>query len=145
VHKIAGVRKKIPYIDGHDMWPILVSGGVSRRHKIVINIDDISNYSVIRIGNFKYVSGETEARFTWIGESGKPVAGQPPYDPEKVLHSKAGIAIAKIQEKEKTQTHSIVENSEDNILTPQKILQLRHQAQVRCNVTEEEKVRFIEN
>ncbi|XP_012232594.2 arylsulfatase B-like [Linepithema humile] len=136
----AGVRrKKIPCIDGYDMWPMLVSGGDSRRHEVLINIDDILNYSAIRIGNFKYVNGETEARFTWVGESGKPVHGQPPYNPEKVLHSKVGIAIASIQQKEKTQVHFTVKNSDD-ILTPKKILQLRHQAQIHCNVTEEEKI-----
>lgn len=137
----AGIQKtNISDIDGYDMWPTLVSGGASRRHEVLINIDDIYNYSAIRIGNFKYVKGETTANFTWVGESGKSDDGQPSYDPEKVLNSKVGVAIASIKQIENNQLYSTVENSEDNILTPQKILQLRDQAQIHCNVTEMEKI-----
>lgn len=131
-------------MDGYDMWSTLVSDDVSRRNEVLINIDDISNYSAIRIGNFKYVSGETQTGSRWIGESGKSVYEQSPYDPEKVLRSKVGVAIATTQQKEMTQVQA-VKNSEDNMLTPQEILQLRHQAQIHCNVTEKEKVRFIKN
>ncbi|XP_039310041.1 arylsulfatase B [Solenopsis invicta] len=139
-------EQNIPKIDGRNMWPTLVSDKHSPRHEVLINIDDIDNYFAIRRGNFKYVNGETSLRFTWVGDSGRsPNENRPPYNPEKVLHSKAGIAIAHtIQRisgwKRLDQIHVNVKRSEKSILTSDKILQLRQQAEVYCNVSEQEKI-----
>ncbi|XP_011868329.1 PREDICTED: uncharacterized protein LOC105562248, partial [Vollenhovia emeryi] len=138
-------KAKIPKIDGRDMWPALVSERFSLRQEVLINIDDIAGYSAIRRGNFKYVDGETQLRSNWIGDSGKsPNENRPSYDPEKVLHSKAGIAIAQITNARisERKRRNVIERLEENILTSHKILQLRHQAEIHCNVTEQEKINY---
>ncbi|KAL6264453.1 hypothetical protein P5V15_004562 [Pogonomyrmex californicus] len=53
----AGINNiNISEIDGRNMWPALMSDRLNPRREILINIDDISNYSAIRHGNFKYIS-----------------------------------------------------------------------------------------
>lgn len=132
------------------MWQILVTSGISLRHKIIINIDDISNYEAIRCDSFKYVKGETEARFAWVGDSGETYQRQL-YNPEKVLHSKAGIAITQAtkwtleRRKKADKSNVTIENSVKNVLTPKKIFRLRKQAKVHCNVTEQQKVSFVKH
>lgn len=89
---------------------------------------------------------------TWIGDSGRSIIEKrPPYDPDRVLQSKAGIAIASVQStgsrsKRNDWTKTVqfpIENSKETTLTSQKILKLRREAEVCCNVTEEEKVRDL--
>ncbi|XP_028050457.1 uncharacterized protein LOC105832676 [Monomorium pharaonis] len=133
----------IPKIDGRNIWPTLESDKLNLRQEVLINIDDINGYSAIRRGNFKYVNGETPLRFTWIGDSGKsPDENRPSYDPEKVLYSKAGIAFAEtIKQISKQKVNQLqVDITRESILTSNKILQLRQQAEVHCNVTEQEKI-----
>lgn len=87
-------------IDGVDQWPAI--SGVSPsppRSEILINIDPIYNYSAIRRGEFKYVLGTVGNGEDWYGETGRPEnhgaeGASPTYDPETVLMSKAGTAIA---------------------------------------------------
>ncbi|XP_014470861.1 PREDICTED: arylsulfatase B-like [Dinoponera quadriceps] len=123
-----GSKEKLGKIDGLDMWPTIVSDETSPRKEILINIDE--NYEAIRNSRYKYVRRQSLKYSDWIGDSGKnPTEKQPLYPPEAVLRSKAGIAIASM-------------TAGDNIteLDSQKILKLRQQAEVHCNVTEEEKV-----
>lgn len=126
----------ISNIDGVNMWPMITYDKGNPRSKMVINIDNkwtISNqnrYSAIRIGDYKLVQGSTEANTEWIGDSGRnSTEEQPPYKSDNVLNSTVGIAIASLT---------------TNKLTSEEILDLRQQAEVRCNVTEAEKVGDLE-
>ncbi|XP_014470860.1 PREDICTED: arylsulfatase B-like [Dinoponera quadriceps] len=119
-------KEKIGKIDGLDMWPTIVSDETNPREEVLINID--KTYQAIRNRKYKYVHVQTKESFKWTGDSGRsPTEKRSPYPPETVLHSKAGVAIA-----------SVTNNTAE--LNSQKILQLRQQAEVHCNVMEKEKV-----
>ena len=83
------------------MWPSISGEAVAPavRGEILVNIDPIFNYSAIRRGDFKYVLGSVGNGEEWYGETGRPENGEaegrsPKYDPEIVMMSKAGTAIA---------------------------------------------------
>ncbi|XP_003705279.3 arylsulfatase B isoform X1 [Megachile rotundata] len=144
----AGVdSKQLGNIDGFDLWPALRSDKISPRSDVVLNIDDISKYASIRRGDFKYVIGETETGRAWVGATGAPSEGIPPkYDPDKVLYSKAGVAISGVltakqakELKKKKNTSSKID-FEEKILSAEKIFQLRSDARVQCNVKEENRI-----
>lgn len=149
-------RKHLGNIDGFDLWPALVSDKISPRSDVVLNIDDISNYSAIRRGDFKYVIGETETGRAWLGATGNSTEGVPPkYDPFRVLYSKAGVAISGVitvkQAIELDQRRRNANNGTDvppktdfqaKILTVDKLLELRNDARVQCNVKEENRVGY---
>ncbi|XP_014470869.1 PREDICTED: arylsulfatase B-like [Dinoponera quadriceps] len=121
-----GSKEKIGKIDGFDMWPTIASDEINSREEVLINID--KTYQAIRDRKYKYVHGQTTQSSKWIGDSGKnSTEKRPPYTSETVLRSKTGAAIASV-------TNNIAE------LNSQKILQLRQQAEVHCNVTEKEQV-----
>ncbi|XP_032687353.1 arylsulfatase B-like [Odontomachus brunneus] len=128
---VVGVNKEeIGEIDGFDMWPTIAFDEISPREEMVINIDSISKYEAIRLGKYKYVRGQTTSSSEWLGESRKnSTEQQPQYLPETVLYSKAGVAIAEV-----------TAGDNNAILTSQKILELRQEAKVYCNVTEAEKI-----
>ncbi|EFN75189.1 arylsulfatase B isoform X2 [Harpegnathos saltator] len=124
-----GNKEEIGTIDGLDMWETIVYGDCSPRKEVLINIDDICDSEAIRIGKYKYVRGESKKNNDWVGDSGRNSSEQrPPYSPETVLNSKVGIAIASLP------------GNNNVALTSAKMLELRQQAEVHCNVTEEEKV-----
>ncbi|XP_014470868.1 PREDICTED: arylsulfatase B-like [Dinoponera quadriceps] len=121
-----GSKEKIGKIDGLDMWPTIVSDEHNPREEVLINID--KTYQAIRNRKYKYVHGQTKESSKWLGDNGRsPTETRPLYPPETVLHSKAGAAIA-----------SVTKNTAE--LNSQKILQLRQQAEIHCNVTEKEQV-----
>lgn len=151
-------KKQLKYIDGFDLWPALVSDKISSRSEILINIDDISNYAAIRRGDFKYVIGQTKTGSAWVGASGQPSEGvSPEYDPNKVLHSKTGVAISgvitarqamELNERRKRNARNVSDsdlktNFRENMLNADKVFELRQNAQIKCNVKEEQKVRKI--
>lgn len=142
-------------IDGFDLWPALVSGKISSRSEIVINIDDLDNYAAIRRSDFKYVIGQTETGSAWVGASGQPFEGiSPEYDPKKVLHSKTGVAISgiitarqatELNKRRKRNLKNVDKatletNFPEKMLTVDKVLELRQKAQIKCNVKEKDKV-----
>ncbi|XP_034183230.2 arylsulfatase B isoform X1 [Osmia lignaria lignaria] len=147
-------RKHLGNIDGFDLWPALISDKISPRSDIVLNIDDISNYSAIRRGDFKYVIGQTETGRAWLGATGNSSEGvSPKYDPFKVLYSKVGVAISGVitvkQAMELDERRKNVKNGTNiplktdfqaKILTADKLLELRNNARIRCNVKEENKI-----
>lgn len=46
-------------IDGVNQWDTITTGGShSSRHEVLHNIDDITGYAAIRVGNLKYVNGK---------------------------------------------------------------------------------------
>nr|XP_031848880.1 arylsulfatase B-like [Nomia melanderi] len=149
----AGVHEKhFNHLDGFNLWPALVSNKPSSRAEIVLNINDVDNYTAIRRGDFKYVIGQTETGSNWVGASGSPAEGVPPvYDPDKVLHSKAGVAISgiitarqamELRERRKRNLDDAIlrTNFQEKILTADEILQLRRSARLECNVKDEEKI-----
>lgn len=116
------------------MWPTIAFDKIGPREEVLINIDSISKYEAIRIGKYKYLRGQTKASWKWLGDSGKKsLERRPPYLPQTVLYSKAGAAIA-----------AVTAGDNNANLTSQKILKLRQQAEVHCNVMEKEKVSDLE-
>ncbi|XP_050492008.1 arylsulfatase B-like isoform X2 [Bombus huntii] len=152
----AGVdRIQLGNIDGFDLWPSLVSGKISPRSEIVINIDDLADYAAIRRGDFKYIIGRTETGIAWLGASGDPSEGvSPRYDPYKVLYSKTGVAISgiitakqamELNKKKKENIRIVYDTSsktnfQEKILTSEDIIEMRKKAQIKCNVTEKDKI-----
>ncbi|XP_076302382.1 arylsulfatase I isoform X2 [Lasioglossum baleicum] len=149
----AGVSgKRLGHIDGFNLWPALVSNKQSPRSEIVININDVDNYTAIRRGDFKYVIGQTETGSSWLGATGDSSEGVPPaYNPDKILHSKTGIAISGIitarqaielreRRKRNVDDTTLKGNFREKMLTADEILELRRRAQVKCNVREEDKI-----
>ncbi|EZA54320.1 Arylsulfatase B [Ooceraea biroi] len=138
---VIGINKKeIPKIDDHDIWTALVSDArkTSSRYAVLINIDDIYDYAAIRHGTFKYINGKSELHSAWIVDSGRSnVEQRSPYDPDQVLQSRAGITIAWMQ----TIRHVLERKREKAALNQIvcQILQLRREAQIHCNVTEQDK------
>lgn len=113
------------------MWPAIVFNKISPRKEILINIDPYVNASdksvAIRVNNYKYVAGMFRGSAEWLGDSGRN--SNKLYEPEKVLQSKAGVAIASLYK---------------TTLTRSKILKLRKKAEVRCNIKEKNKVGGLE-
>ncbi|XP_076646659.1 arylsulfatase B [Halictus rubicundus] len=149
----AGVNMKhFDHIDGFNLWPALVSNRQSPRSEIVINLNDIDNYTAIRRGDFKYVIGQTQTGGSWLGATGDSSEGVPPvYSPDKILHSKTGVAISGIitarqaielgeRRKRNADDATLKGNFREKILTADEILELRRRAQVTCNVRDEDKI-----
>ncbi|XP_076376940.1 arylsulfatase I isoform X2 [Megalopta genalis] len=150
----AGVNgEQFSHIDGFDLWPALVSNGQSPRSEIVININDVDNYTAIRRGDFKYVIGQTQTGGSWVGATGDSSEGvSPKYIPEKVLHSKTGVAISgvltarqaiELRERRKRNADGATSKAnfrEKKILTGDEILLLRRRAQIKCSARNEEKI-----
>ncbi|XP_046838144.1 arylsulfatase B-like isoform X1 [Vespa crabro] len=151
----AGLNKsQLGKIDGLDLWETIAGNQISPRSEILINIDDISNYAAIRYGDFKYITGDTGINDEWLGESGKPSeeSGFPPvYDPNQILQSKTGIAIAGVitaQEIiESRRSRSVDVKDDINIgfqkmmLTADQLLDLRMKSEIKCNVREEDMIK----
>lgn len=118
------------------------------RTEILINIDEIDNYSAIRRNDFKYLIGSVKNGDFWYGETGRPmnfsIEGiSPKFNPQNVLQSKAGIAISQlnlssiheIDEKNISQKRNYIESQER--LTSREILLLRRDAELICNLKKE--------
>ncbi|XP_078052451.1 arylsulfatase I isoform X2 [Augochlora pura] len=140
------------HIDGFNLWPALVSNGKSPRSEIVININDVDKYAAIRRGDFKYVIGQTQTGGKWVGATGNSSEGvSPEYIPDKILHSKTGIAISGVvnarqaielreRRKRNASEATLKANFREKILTGDKILELRRKAQIKCTTRNEEKI-----
>lgn len=140
-----------------DLWETIAKNYTSPRSEILINIDDISNYSAIRYGDFKYITGDTGDNDEWLGESGKPSEkfGFPPaYDPNQILQSKAGIAIAgvitaqEVFESRRSRSFGVEDDNTNKgfqrmMLTADQLLDLRMKSEIKCNVREEDTVRQL--
>ncbi|XP_043488808.1 arylsulfatase B-like, partial [Polistes fuscatus] len=148
----AGLNKsKLNKIDGKDLWESIVENRNSPRTEILINIDDISDYAAIRYKNFKYITGNVGVD-DWLGESGKPSEefGFPPaYNPNQILQSKTGIALAGvmtaqeiIESRRKRRNVSVANDTnkefQKKILTVDQLLDLRKKAELKCNVKKED-------
>ncbi|KDR15167.1 arylsulfatase B-like isoform X2 [Zootermopsis nevadensis] len=103
-------------LDGVDQWSALVDDTPSRREEVLLVLDERHNVSGLRIGHWKYVTGY---RAGLDGYSGDIVLGttDPPYNPEEVLQSDAGLALATVK---------LRASAAD-------ILRLRSQATVTCS------------
>lgn len=55
-----GDVSQLTAIDGVDMWDAISRDLPSPRTKLLLNIDDQSGYSALRMGRYKYVNGECE-------------------------------------------------------------------------------------
>ncbi|XP_064597817.1 arylsulfatase I-like [Liolophura sinensis] len=59
IYRVAGGDpSEMTTIDGYDMWDVLNSRGADVRKEILHNIDPIQNFSSIRVGDFKLVTGD---------------------------------------------------------------------------------------
>lgn len=139
----AGVSEENISVDGFNMWPELsMKLNTFTRRYVPLIIDDIEGYEVIFYHNWKFVNGTSKSsRFTWLGDSGRSLdESRPRYVPERVLESKAGAAITSVRTNRRLS--KIRKKRVDRIdkLTPAKILQLRKEAEIHCNVTEKERV-----
>lgn len=52
----------LPLLDGVDQWPTLSQERPSARLEVLHNIDDIDKYAALRRGDWKYVTGELDAK-----------------------------------------------------------------------------------
>lgn len=141
-------------IDGVNQWQSLVSDAPSVRQEVLINIDDVSNYAAIVRSDFKYVIGSSSDSNEWYGETGRSDKNNdegksPDYKPDDVLSSKAGIAIsAFVTSQQMLQLKKIrggeMAEAEFNVtlLNSDDVYRLRNDAEVKCNVQEEDKVRM---
>lgn len=122
---LTGMENVIPdRIDGLDMWPAIASCETGLREEVLINIDE-DNYEAIRRTKYKYIRSRSVSDSGWVGDNGKsPSEKRPPYPPETVLRSEAGVAIATVMAH-----HNISLNS-------QEILNLRRQTEIHCNITD---------
>lgn len=132
--------KNLGDIDGVDMWPSLKLDEPSSRHELLVNIDPIDKYSALRQGDYKCVIGSGIPSDQWYGETGRngnqyAEGISPDYDPESVISSKAGVTFA-----EEITADSQTQSSAMKLITTGEILALRSQAEVECNVKEEDKV-----
>ncbi|KAF7418651.1 hypothetical protein HZH68_001304 [Vespula germanica] len=151
----AGLDKsQLDKIDGLDLWETIAGNRTSPRSEILINIDDISNYAAIRSGDFKYITGNTGISDEWLGESGKPSekSGFPPaYDPNQILQSKVGIAIAgvitaqEVMESRRRRSVGVEDyiNKEFQrmMLTADQLLDLRKKSEIKCNIKKEDMIK----
>ncbi|XP_043483338.1 arylsulfatase B-like [Leptopilina heterotoma] len=130
--------KALGKIDGKNLWSTLVTEENNPRDEIIINIDEIDNYSAIRKGDFKYLNGSAKNGDSWYGDTGRPEkfpteGVSPKFNPEDVLQSKVGIAISQLNlssiqgTDEKNPSHKMT-------LTSREILTLRRDAELICNL-----------
>lgn len=91
--------KDLGYIDGTDMWGILSDDLPSPQHEILHNIDDLSNTSAIRVGDWKLIQGNAYGRKWngWYGPSGRNVTYQPKAPTTISTNSKVNIALSKVR------------------------------------------------
>ncbi|XP_026467504.1 arylsulfatase I-like [Ctenocephalides felis] len=108
----------IKYLDGMDVWRALSEDTQSPRSQILLNIDDIYGNAGVTDGKYKLLKGNTYNGVwdKWFGPSGRNKT----YDVDLVLSSKAGKALGKI----------------GYAPTPDKIRELRDEADVKCPVPE---------
>lgn len=134
-------EENIP-VDGFNMWPELSMKLSTYIKYVPLIIDDIEGYEVIFYYNWKFINGTNKSsRFTWLGDSGRsPDESRAPYVPERVLESKAGAAITWVRINRRLSKKKERRVNRIDKLTPAKILQLRKEAEIHCNVTEEERV-----
>lgn len=144
-------------IDGYNMWPSLVNGRRSPRSEVLINIDDIDNYSAIRRGDYKYVIGHTDSGDEWYGDSAglgveEPRIAFPEVSSDAVLKSKAGVAISGAITSEQVTTlrqrregrwqSGDDEKLDNKLLTAEDIARLRADSILRCDVSKQQEVRI---
>lgn len=109
------------------------------RDEIIINIDEIDNYSAIRKGDFKYLNGSAKNGDSWYGDTGRPekfpTEGiSPKFNPQDVLQSKVGIAISQLNLSSIQRTDEKKPSSRQMTLTSREILTLRRDAELICNL-----------
>ncbi|KAK7789360.1 hypothetical protein R5R35_010315 [Gryllus longicercus] len=80
-------------VDGVDVWRALDEAAPSPRREVLINLDDVSAYAALRLGNFKYVNGTSLLGFLdeWHARPEGPA--DPAYDVGAVLASPAARAL----------------------------------------------------
>uniref|UniRef100_T1I2L4 Sulfatase domain-containing protein n=2 Tax=Rhodnius prolixus TaxID=13249 RepID=T1I2L4_RHOPR len=118
----AKAKHRIPEgLDGLDLWNSLSHGTLSHRSFILHNIDDIDNNSALTIGHWKIVRGTTYQGSWdgWYGPSGRSDGRV--YDVDGVIKSTAGQAIVPFTK----------------ALIPETILNLRDEAEIKCNFSKQ--------
>jgi len=52
-----GQPSDLGQIDGHDLWDMIQTNGSNVRTELLHNIDPVSKFSAVRVGNFKLIQG----------------------------------------------------------------------------------------
>lgn len=82
-------------LDGINQWNTLMQNGESNRTEVLINIDEVENWSGIIFDGLKLINGSGSFNQTlegFYGDDGRN-SSNPPYDPIKVLNSTANKAL----------------------------------------------------
>ncbi|KAG7202809.1 hypothetical protein KM043_009967 [Ampulex compressa] len=82
-------------LDGVDQWSAISTESKTKRKSILLNIDEEMMIEAAMIGRFKLVRGANATDNGYYGDSGMDIS-YPVYDPESILTSPAGSAIANI-------------------------------------------------
>ncbi|XP_066993734.2 arylsulfatase B [Anabrus simplex] len=95
-------------MDGLDLWSNLVYNRTSRRNSVLLNIDERTKNSAIRLRHWKLIIGTVSngTMDDFFGDSGD-APEVPPYDPVAVVKSSAGQAIAAVQGRKVTPVRAI--------------------------------------
>lgn len=126
-------------LDGINLWPYLSEDdGGKARTNVVINIDEISNYSSIRYNHYKLITGTTDEHTDWYGDSA--TSQKASYSAEQVLQSKVARAIAQVIETNEMQFKKRCSNPGCNQLSTSDIYDLRWKAEIRCRKFPQPKV-----
>ncbi|XP_076749580.1 arylsulfatase I [Xylocopa sonorina] len=104
-------------LDGVNQWATIVSGKVTLRKSVLLNIEEVRNTSAALMGRYKLINGAEPLYNGYYGDSGTNNS-YPEYNVSSVFHSPAGVAIADIS---------------DHPLSVNDVIKLREDAKVLCN------------
>lgn len=147
---VAGINSQFQGpIDGVNMWPSISWNEKSPRMGFLINIDQITGYSSVRLGSYKYIRGATKTDPGWHGETGRnwQEEGTPPsYDPYSILKSPVNtVVMAAITEYQAYQLQRLrglndtrMDIGFPQILRVDEVMSLRKRAMLDCKVGQDQ-------